>query len=338
MPSKPAGTPGRRKLAELGIQLPPFPASPAGSLPKSADLIESRYRVSHGVQKAEELDRKERISTEMWIRQQERLGLDVLVEGDLQRSDMITHFGARLDGFAPGGMVRVYGNRYYRKPVVRGPVAWKTPIIADLWKSNQRMTRAPVKAIITGPCTLADWSFNEHYPTREALVGDLVTALRRELTALSEAGAKIVQIDEPALSSRPKEFSMVADAIKQLISGFRFYVILHHAFGDLAPVWKPMLSLPVDQFSLEMANSGMALLASVKKVATDKDVAVGIIDAHSRTIETPAVLRERVKVAAAAVPAGQLWLTADSGLRARTTEEATAKLKALTQAAAKLRD
>ena len=94
----------------------------------------------------------------------------------------------------------------------------------------------------------------------------------------------------------------------------------------------------MDQFSLEMANSDMAFLRSMKKLATDKDVAIGIVDAHTRQVESPAVIRGRVKLATGAVPLKQLWLTTDSGLRTRTADEAIAKLKAVAQAAAKLRD
>ncbi len=338
MVKKAADSDGRKKLATLGIQLPLYPAMAAGNLPKSVDLTESRFRVSKGMLPAAELERKERLSTEMWVRQQERVQLDVLVEGEMSRGDIISHYSRRVDGFGPGGIVRVYGNRYYRRPVIQGNVAWKAPLVADTWRATQRMTRTPVKAILTGPYTLADWVFNEHYSKRETLVRDLVAVLRRELTALAEAGAKIIQIDEPALSSRPGEFSMIADAIKELVSGHRFYFILHHSFGDLTPVWKQMQNLPVDQFSLEMANSGMAFLKSMKKLNTGKDVAIGVIDSHSREVESPAVLRDRVKLATAAVPASQLWLTTDSGLRTRTGEEAADKLKALAQAASRLRD
>jgi len=338
LPKKPAETAGRKKLASLGLVVPMFPAAAAGSLPKSTELTEMRFRVSHNVVAASELDRKEKLSTEMWIRQQERVKLDVLVEGDMARGDMIAHFANRIDGFSPGGgVVRVYGNRYYRRPSVIGKVAWKAPIVADTWRVTQRMTKNVVKAILTGPYTLADWSFNEYYPSREALVRDLVPILRRELTLLAEAGVKIVQIDEPAISARPSEFSLILAAYKELLAGFRFYTVLHHAFGDLTPIWKPMQSLPVDQFSIESANSGMAFLKGMKKLITEKDVAVGIIDAHSRTLETPAVIRERVKIAMAAVPPSQLWLTTDSGLRTRTGEEAADKLKALANAAIRLR-
>lgn len=325
------------KLAALGIQLPLLPTMAANSLPKSPDLIELRYKVAKGIQLSAELDRKERLAAEIWIRQQERISVDVLVDGEMSRSDMIAHFARKVDGFDPGGLVRVYGNRYYRKPVIRSKLEWKTPVVADVWKFCQRMTHRPVKAVVTGPATLVDWSFNEHYATREEALKDATVVLRRELTALAEAGAKIVQIDEHALSSRPEDFEMVAAALRELTAGFKFYFILHHAYGELGPVIGKVLGLPVDQISLEATNSNFTLLPAVKKFGTKKDLSFGLVDSHSRVIETPAIVKQRLRAVLSAVPASQLWLTSDSGLRTRTADEAVGKLKALVQAAVKER-
>jgi 5-methyltetrahydropteroyltriglutamate--homocysteine methyltransferase len=337
VPKKAPASAGRQKLAGLGIQLPPLPTMAANSLPKSSELVELRYKVAKGLQLGPDLDRKERLAAEVWIRQQERLNLDVLVDGEMSRSDMIAHFARKLDGFDAGGLVRVYGNRYYRRPIIRGKIEWKAPLVADTWKFCQRMTHRPVKAVLTGPATLVDWSFNDHYATRDEALRDAATALRRELSALAEAGARIVQIDEHALSSRAADFDRFASLFKEMVAGFRFYVILHHAYGDLAPLWEPLQSLPIDQISVEAANSDLAVLKTIKKVGTKKDVSLGLVDSHSRVVETPAIVAARLKKALAAVPAGQLWLTTDSGLRTRTADEAVGKLKVLAQVAAKQR-
>src|SRR5438552_1922191 len=118
MPPKSALSAGGRKLASLGITLPPLPITASGSLPKQTELTELRYRVSKGVQQGSELDRKEKLSTEVWIRQQEKLGLDVLVDGEMVRGDMVQYFAKKIGGFEEAGTVRCYGNRFYRKPVV----------------------------------------------------------------------------------------------------------------------------------------------------------------------------------------------------------------------------
>lgn len=337
MPKKPPTSAGRQKLAALGLQLPLFPTMAANSLPKSSDLVELRYKVARGLQLTAELDRKERLAAEVWIRQQERLNLDVLVDGEMSRSDMIAHVARKVEGFEPGGIVRVYGNRYYRRPIIRKKLEWKAPILADVWKFCQRMTHRPVKAVLTGPATLVDWSFNEYYPSRDAALTDATAVLRRELSSLAESGAKIVQIEEHALSYPGVDFDRVASALKELTAGFRFYFILHHAYGDVVPLWSKLQDLPVDQISLEAANSDMAVLAAIKKSGTTKDLSLGLVDSHSRIVETPAIVQKRLRTALAAVPAAQLWLTTDSGLRTRTADEAAGKLKALVQAAGKQR-
>ena len=337
MPKKSTTSAGRQKLAGLGIQLPLFPTMAANNLPKSPDLAELRYKVAKGIQLSAELDRKERLAAEIWIRQQERLNVDVLVDGEMSRSDMIAHVARKVEGFEPGGIVRVYGNRYYRRPIIRRKLEWKTPIVSDVWKFCQRMTHRPVKAVITGPATLVDWTFNEFYPTREAALADATAVLRRELTSLAEAGAKIVQIEEHALSASSEGFDRVAAALRELTAGFRFYLILHHAYGDLTPVWAKMQDLPVDHLSLEATNSDFSMLAAIKKIGTKKDLSLGLVDSHSRVVETPAIVQKRLRAVLGTVPAAQLWLTTDDGLRTRSADEAAGKLKALVQAAHKQR-
>lgn len=86
------------KLAKLGFSLPLFPITNAGSLPKPLELTELRYRVSRGIQQGSELDRKEKLSTEIWVRQQERFGVDVLVDGEMDRGDMVPYIAQSSAG------------------------------------------------------------------------------------------------------------------------------------------------------------------------------------------------------------------------------------------------
>ncbi len=328
---------GRKKLESLSITIPTLPTSAAGSLPKQTELIELRYRVSKGIHQHSELERKEKLSTEIWIRQQEKAGLDVLVDGEMNRGDMIQHFAKKIAGFEEGGTVRVYGNRYYRRPIVKSKVEWKEPIILDMWRYAQRMTHKPLKAVLTGPYTLMDWSFNEHYSSREALCRDLTAVIRKEITSLVDAGARIVQLDEPAITSNPTEFPLLLNAIQEITRDLKAYVILRHGYGNIEPLWKLMQKLPVDNFHLELANSGLHALGILKKTPCTKDLTLGVIDSHSRTIETPRELTDAIKKIVAVVPVNRLWLSTDAGLKTRTIDEGIAKIKALAQAASKFR-
>ena len=191
----------REKLRQLGIDLPLFPTTSVGSFPKPDYLMKGRADFAKKKINRQELEEVERQATEFWIRKQEELGVDVLVDGEMYRGDMVAYFAEKLPGFEEGGLVRSYGNRYYHKPIITGEVQWKGPITVEWWKYAQGLTSKPVKGMLTGPYTIMDWSFNEHYPDRGATCLALAGVVRKEVEALIRAGAKIIQIDEPEHNS-----------------------------------------------------------------------------------------------------------------------------------------
>ena len=135
----------REKLRKLGLDLPLLPTSTVGSFPKPDYLIEARAQAARNTITKSELDRLERKATEFWVGVQEELGLDVLVDGEQYRGDMVAYFAETMPGFAKGGLVRSYGNRYYHKPVMVGPVRWPGPMTVDWWRWTQSLTSRPVK-------------------------------------------------------------------------------------------------------------------------------------------------------------------------------------------------
>ena len=173
-----------------------------GSFPKSEELKTARAKARRGQISAADLLKLEQAETREWIGIQEKIGLDILVDGEFYRGDMATYFAEYLGGFTISSLVRSYGNRYYRKPIATGPIRWKGPITVDWFKFAQGLTKKPVKGMLTGPYTMMDWSFDEHYPNRRAFCLDLARAIHEEVKALEAAGAKFIQIDEPAVSTR----------------------------------------------------------------------------------------------------------------------------------------
>ncbi|MGH9360165.1 MAG: methionine synthase, partial [Terriglobia bacterium] len=156
----------RSRLRELGIELPLLPTTSVGSFPKPADLLKARSDFAQGRISSGALEQAEKRATEFWIRKQEDLGVDVLVDGEMYRGDMVAYFAGHLSGFEQGGLVRSYGNRYYHKPIIVNEVKWRGPITVEWWQYAQRLTSKPVKGMLTGAYTLMDWSFNEFYPAR----------------------------------------------------------------------------------------------------------------------------------------------------------------------------
>ena len=148
------------------MTLPILATTTVGSFPKPPYLLDARRKVARKQMEPAKLRRLEREATEDWIRKQEELDLDILVDGEMFRGDMVAFFADQMDGFQIAGMVRSYGNRYYPKPAVVAPVGRRAPLTVDWYKFAQGLTSRPVKGMLTGPYTIAEWSFNEYYPTR----------------------------------------------------------------------------------------------------------------------------------------------------------------------------
>ncbi len=323
----------RDKLAKLGLKLPLFPTTSVGSFPKPDYLVKARGEFARDKITQSQLEEEERRATEFWIGKQEELGVDVLVDGEQYRGDMVAYFAEHLPGFEQGGLVRSYGNRYYHKPIITSEVEWKGPITVRWWKYAQGLTRKPVKGMLTGPYTVMDWSFNEHYPDRKTACMALADVIHKEVVALLEAGAKLIQVDEPALSVRPEELSVAIEAMQRVTDSLPAYFITHACYGAFEFIYPEMLSMPVDNFDLEMSNSDLNLLQLFQKYPFTKDISFGVVDVHSHTIEDLATVQQRVRQALKILPEEKVWLDPDCGLKTRTVEEAINKMRVVVEAA-----
>ncbi len=327
----------RTKLEQLGIHLPLYPTTSVGSFPKPDGLMKARGEFSKGKISHAQLEQAEREATEFWIRKQEELGVDVLVDGEMYRGDMVAYFAENFDGFTQGGLVRSYGNRFYHKPIITGEILWKGSITVGWWKYAQSLTTKPVKGMLTGPYTIMDWSFNEFYPDRRAASLALAREVRKEVEALIAAGAKIIQIDEPATSVRPEELPIAIEAMHAVTDGLSAYFITHICYGAFDAIYPGMLEFPVDNFDLEMSNSGLDMLELFRKSPYTKDISFGVVDVHSHAVEGKALVEERLRKALEVIPRGAVWVDPDCGLKTRSVDEAIGKMKVLVEVAKALR-
>lgn len=314
--------------------------STIGSFPKPKDLVRARRLFAEGEIDEESLREAGDRATKEVLALQASLGLDLLVDGEMDRGDMTTFFAERLPGMEVSGLVRSYGNRYYRKPVIVSDVKRDGPITVDRFRFAKGLAEKPLKAILTGPYTLMDWSFDEHYPSREACAMALAAVVREEAEDLAKAGATDIQIDEPAISARPDELPLAARALDVVTSGLRgkARTWTHVCYGELGPVLEPLLKLPVDGFLLELSNSGFDSLEAIGRLLPgDRLLGAGVLDSHSHLVESVACVRARIERVLAVVPAERVWLNPDCGLKTRTPDEARGKLQAMVDAAREVR-
>lgn len=255
----------------------------------------------------------------------------------------MVYFAERMDGYKPGDWVRIFDNVYFRKPIVAGKIAWRQPMIIEDWLYAQSVSQGrPVKVILTGPYTMLEWSFDLHYGDRRELIFDLAKAIRREIDEAIARGAQYVQVDEPALSTRPfkEEAELLKEALEIVFKGVHAKRIVHICFGQLERILPYLLDYPVDQFDLEMKNSNFRLLPYLKEYGYDKELGYGVIDVHSVQIETP----EEVKAAIDKlmkmdfIGPEKVYVDPDCGLKRLPREIAKAKLKNMVKGAEMARE
>jgi len=164
------------------------------------------------------------------------------------------------------------------------------------------------------------------------VVVEVDSAATLKVLSLERAGAEMIQIDEPALSTRADELDLVVKALGAVTRGLDAKTITHTCYGNYDAVFPYFNRLPVDQIDLEMSNSGLDLLERFRREPLKKEIAFGVIDVHSHVIETEAQVRERIERALEIFAPETLYIDPDCGLKTRTVEEAQAKLRVMVAA------
>ena len=308
-----------------------------GSFGKPDYLQKARNANARGRVSDTELADLEKKATEEWIRRQEEIGLDILVDGEMYRGDMVAYFAERLDGFTIGGLVRSYGNRYYHKPVIASKVSRPKPMTVEWFRYAQSLTTRPVKGMLTGPYTMLDWSYNEAYKTRRDAALALAEVVRAEAEDLERAGATYIQIDEPAIHARPEELDIAIEAMGVVTQNLRAKTISHICYGDFAAIYPKVLDLPVDQLDLAMHNYEYRWLRLFDKDPFTKELAIGVVDVHSHRLETVDEAADGIRKGLKYVRADKLLPHPDCGLKTRTVEESLDKCRVVVEAARKVR-
>ena len=308
-----------------------------GSFGKPDYLQKARNANARGKVSDSELHDLEKKATEEWIRRQEDIDLDILVDGEMYRGDMVAYFAERLEGFRIGGLVRSYGNRYYHKPVIASKVSRPKPMTVDWFRFTQGLTDRPVKGMLTGPYTLLDWSYNEAYRTRRDAALALAEVVRQEAEDLERAGAKYIQIDEPAIHARPEEIDIAIEAMAVVTQNLKAKTVSHICYGDFAAIYPKVLELPVDQLDLAMHNYEYRWLKLFDEHPFTKELAIGVVDVHSHRLETVEEAAEGIRKGLKYVSADRLLPHPDCGLKTRTVEESLDKCRVVVDAAKKVR-
>ena len=299
--------------------------------PRPARLRQAIARLDRGEITPEELAQVQDEVTIEVIREQLEAGLDLIADGQVRWDDDQTYVARGLEGFEIGGLVRYFDtNTYYRQPTVSGPVGWRKPILVRDYEFAAAHSTKPVKALLTGPYTLAALSTDSHYGDRRRLVLDLAQALRQEALALAAAGAPFIQMNEPAIVHNKDDAPLLGDAITAMLDGVQTRTALHTWFADAAGVLPLLNDLPVDVIGLDFVW-GPANWDALKAGPFTKDLGFGVIDARNTRLETADEIAGQIRRVGQLVPPERLYVNPSCGLEYLPREVAFEKLKRMVE-------
>ena len=285
----------RRVTQSERISLPSLPTTTIGSFPQTSDVRSARASFKRGKSTREEYDAFIRKAIEDSIRWQEEIGLDVLVHGEFERTDMVEFFGEQLNGFAftRFAWVQSYGSRCVRPPIIYGDVSREDPMTVDWTTFAQSLTDKPVKGMLTGPVTILQWSFVRDDQPRSSTCRQIALAIRDEVRDLESAGIQIIQIDEAALrEGLPLRRADWNEYLDWAVGCFRLassvvsdetQVHTHMCYSEFNDIIHAIAEMDADVISIESSRSKMELLDAFAAYNYPAEIGPGVYDIHSAT-------------------------------------------------------
>src|SRR5450432_3665355 len=334
-----------------------FPTSLVGSYPQPDWLID-RERLGHRFPprvRAKELWRvdpaylaqAQQDATLLAIRAQEDAGLDIITDGEMCRESYSNRFATALDGVDIDNPGTALDRSGHPNPVPRitGPIRRRHPVEVDDVRFLRAHTDRTVKITVPGPFTMSQQAQNDYYPSTEAAAFGYAEAVNEEVKELFEAGADIVQLDEPYLQARPEQAKAYGVAVlNRALAGVTGTTAVHLCFGYAAIIHErpagysflpELAAADCDQISIETAQSGLD--CSVLAALDGKTIILGVLNLDDPTVEAPDQVAARARRALPYVAAERLVLAPDCGMKYLPRDSASGKLAAMAAAAAHLR-
>jgi len=343
----------RAEIQREAFDLPRFPTTTIGSFPQTATVRNARASFTRGDITLDKYEQFLRDETAEAVRWQEKIGLDVLVHGEFERNDMVQYFGEQLTGFTftRFAWVQSYGSRYFpapvRPPILFGDVSRSKEMTVGWWRYSQSLTRKPMKAMLTGPVTILNWSFVRDDVPRSVACQQIAFAIRDEVIDLEEAGAKMIQIDEAALREglplRRSEWKTyldwAVDAFRISASGVedKTQIHTHMCYSEFNDIIDAIGAMDADVISIETSRSKMELLDAFKRYKYPNEIGPGVYDIHSPRVPESAGMTELLSLARQRLADTQIWVNPDCGLKTRKWDEVKPALINMVAAARELR-
>ncbi len=339
----------RARIQEQRFGLPLFPTTTIGSFPQTKEIRKTRADYRKGA-----IDEKQyRAFVEKTIadvvERQETLGLDVLVHGESERTDMVEFFAEKLDGiaFTQKGWIISYGTRGYRPPIIFGDVSRPAAMTVREIAYAQSLSKKPVKGMLTGPVTIIAWSFVRQDVPIQEVAYQLALALQDEVADYEAAGIGMVQIDEPAFRElAPNKRRKWNDYFEWAIKSFRLcgakakpetQIHSHMCYSEFNEIIDQIDQMDFDVISIEATRSRGEVIESFENRSFDRQIGIGVYDIHSPVIPKQEDIAEVIERAIKVIPKEKFWINPDCGLKTRGWEETIPSLENMVAVAREFR-
>src|ERR1041385_1703506 len=294
-----------------------LPTTVVGSYPQPAWLVDEKIFKSQTVPRVRMkeiwrvaepwLEQAQDDATLIAIRDMERAGMDIITDGEIRRESYSNRFATALDGIDIDNPATVTNRAGVdtMMPRVVGKVRRRAPVEVRDMEFLRRNTSRKAKITLPGPFTMTPQAKNEHYKDQEELAMDFAAAVNAEARDLQQAGADVIQLDEPWLRNDPEGAKRYAvKAINRALEGITVPTVVHLCFGYAFLVKdKPtsyfflseLADTTAQQISIESAQPKIDL--GVLKDLTGKTIMLGVINLGDPIVERPGEVADRIRAA-----------------------------------------
>lgn len=322
----------------------PLVTTTIGSFPQTAEVRKARRDFKAGNITLDEYNTFLKEETAKTVKFQDEIGLDVLVHGEFERNDMVEYFGEQLNGFAfsQNGWVQSYGSRCVKPPHIYGDVSRPKAMTVDWITYAQSLTKKEMKGMLTGPVTILAWSFVRDDQPRSETSRQIAFAIQDEIRDLENAGIEMIQVDEAAFKEgyplrkediptyekwAVEDFLITTSSVKDTTQ-----IHTHMCYSEFNDIIKTIEAMDADVISIETSRSGNELLHVFDKVGYKQEVGPGVYDIHSPRVPSVEEMVKQIELLLEVLPARQLWINPDCGLKTRGWAEVESSLKNMVEA------
>jgi 5-methyltetrahydropteroyltriglutamate--homocysteine methyltransferase len=285
---------------------------------------------------------------ELAVQDQVNAGVDIISDGQV-RGDMIEVFAKNIPGMAvEGNTPKILGkirpiNHSFGSSDLKLALKiaqniskdFPDPYESKLFEGNVFNNKFKgLKGIITGPTTLVLSCRIEGYynkDKKDKIIKDMATALKNEAIGLQEAGAGIIQIDEPFLSTGLADLETARNAMKIITDKISVPVSMH-VCGDVGDVFKDLLNFPVEIIDCEFAGIPSNIYSLEQEYDGSKKIGFGCIDTKNEGIENLDQVVKLIKKGINIVGEDNMIIDPDCGMRMLSRDSALLKLKKMKEA------